>query len=59
LNDSNPKIRKFAQSLVAYAFLTSGDYQGWNKLFKYVPYEWRVGQNPDSTVNGTSFGSYI
>ncbi len=59
LSDTNPKVRKFAQQLVAYAFITSGAYGGWNKLFKHVPYEWRAGMSPDSVVGGQSYGDFI
>lgn len=59
LDDINPKVRKFAQQLVAYAFVTSGSYNGWNKIFKYVPFEWRVGMSTESTVNGQSYGDFI
>lgn len=60
LSDSNKNVRTFAQKLVAYAFLTSGAYNGWNKLFKYVPFEWRAGQVTDSTIGGVmSYGDFI
>ena len=59
LDDANPAVRAFAQQLVAYAFVTSGSYQGWNKLFKYVPFEWRAGVSKDSRVGDMSYGEFI
>lgn len=44
-NDKQPQvaeyIRNFARDLVVYAFITSGDTQGFAKMFKYVPASWR------------------
>lgn len=44
-NDKHPQvaeyIRNFARDLVVYAFITSGDTQGFTKMFKYVPASWR------------------
>jgi hypothetical protein len=37
LRDESPQVRKFAQDLIIYSFFTSGEFKGWNKLFKYVP----------------------
>ena len=59
LNDESEAVRAFAQRLVAYAFVTSGAYSGWNKLFKYVPFEWRTGQVLDSRVGDESYGEFI
>ncbi len=59
LNDESEAVRAFAQRLVAYAFITSGAYSGWNKLFKYVPFEWRTGQVLDSRVGDESYGEFI
>lgn len=43
-NDKQPQvaeyIRNFARDLVVYAFITSGDTQGFAKMFKYVPASW-------------------
>lgn len=44
LNDSDKNVKKFARDLIIYAFLTSGEFKGWNKLFKYVPPQWLRGQ---------------
>lgn len=44
LNDSDKNVKKFARDLIVYAFLTSGEFKGWNKLFKYVPPQWLRGQ---------------
>lgn len=44
-NDKQPEvaeyIRNFARDLIVYAFITSGDTQGFTKMFKYVPASWR------------------
>lgn len=44
-NDKQPQvaeyIRDFARDLIVYAFITSGDAQGFTKMFKYVPASWR------------------
>jgi len=44
MNDQDTRVRKFAKKFVVYAFLTSGEFKGWNKMLKYVPYEWIAGQ---------------
>jgi hypothetical protein len=44
LNDDDPFVRNFANDLIIYSFLTSGEYNGWTHMFKYVPYNWRVGK---------------
>ena len=42
LNDNaHPDVQEFARDLVVYAFITSGDQQGFTKIFKYVPASWR------------------
>lgn len=59
LMDEDPKVRRFAKFLIVYAYTSSGDYKGWNKLAKYVPFSWISGQLEDSTINGESFSDYI
>ena len=44
MNDEDKRVRKFAKKMVLYAFFTSGEFKGWNKLLKYVPYEWISGE---------------
>lgn len=44
LNDSDQFVRAFARDLVVYAYMTSGEYAGWNNLFKYVPPAWIRGE---------------
>lgn len=44
LQDEDKFVRAFARDLIIYSFMTSGEYNGWNKLFKYVPEEWLSGQ---------------
>ena len=40
LLDDDPMINKFAKEFIIYSFMTSGQFKGWTKLFKYVPFEW-------------------
>lgn len=50
-------IRKLANDLVIYAFITSGDTKGSTKLFQYVPDSWRNGEfNPGGV---TSYAEFI
>lgn len=50
-------IRKLANDLVVYAFITSGDTKGSTKLFQYVPDSWRNGEfNPKGV---TSYAEFI
>ena len=37
----HPALKKFAEDLVVYAFVTSGDKGGFTKFFKQVPLSWR------------------
>ena len=55
LNDKDKNVANFAKDLVMYAYLTSGSFSGWNKLAKYIPYEFISGQ-VDSNFN---LGKYI
>lgn len=55
LNDKDENVRNFAKDLVMYAYLTSGSFSGWNKLAKYIPYEFISGY-VDSNFN---LGKYI
>ena len=55
LNDKDDNVSNFAKDLVMYAYLTSGSFSGWNKLAKYIPYEFISGQ-VDSNFN---LGKYI
>ena len=40
-DDKHPKLKEFAEDLVVYAFVTSGDQGGFTKFFKQVPLSWR------------------
>ena len=40
-DDNHPKLKEFAEDLVVYAFVTSGDRGGFTKFFKQVPFSWR------------------
>lgn len=56
LTDSDPYVRRWAQDLIVYAFMTSGEFKGWSKLFKYVPASWITGElNPEEE----SYSDYI
>ena len=44
LRDEDQFVRRFAQHLIVYSYLTSGEYKGWNRLFKYVPAAWIKGE---------------
>lgn len=49
-------VRKLANDLVIYAFITSGDTKGSTKLFQYVPASWRNGEfNPEGMMSYTEF----
>jgi hypothetical protein len=43
LNDKDENVANFAKDLVMYSYLTSGSFSGWNKLAKYIPYEFISG----------------
>lgn len=55
LNDKDENVANFAKDLVMYAYLTSGSFSGWNKLAKYIPYEFISGQ----VDNNFNLGKYI
>lgn len=55
LNDKDKNVANFAKDLIMYAYLTSGSFSGWNKLAKYIPYEFISGQ-VDPNFN---LGKYI
>ena len=64
LNDPNERVRIFAEDLILYTFFTTGEYKGWNKLFKFVPPEWLRGEISGGTVDVdgiqcTSFSDYV
>lgn len=49
-------VRKLANDLVTYAFITSGDTKGSTKLFQYVPDSWRNGEfNPEGMKSYAEF----
>lgn len=49
-------VRKLANDLVIYAFITSGDTKGSTKLFQYVPDSWRNGEfNPEGVKSYAEF----
>ena len=60
LTDEDENVRRFAEDLILYTFFTSGEYSGWNKLFKYVPPAWIRGEisNFQVTVDGIQCSSY-
>ena len=40
-DNKHEKLKEFAEDLVIYAFVTSGDQGGFTKFFKQVPFSWR------------------
>ena len=59
LNDDDAFVRNFANDLIIYAFLTSGEYNGWTHMFKYVPYNWRVGKTRGFDHSVETFADFI
>lgn len=56
LNDPQADVRRFANDLILYAMLTSGDTKGFNKIAKYIPMSWLEARHDESTV---PFSDYI
>lgn len=56
LNDHQANVRRFANDLILYAMLTSGDTKGFNKIAKYIPMSWLEVRHDESTV---PFSDYI
>lgn len=56
LNDPQANVRRFANDLILYAMLTSGDTKGFNKIAKYIPMSWLEARHNESTV---PFSDYI
>lgn len=56
LNDPQTNVRRFANDLILYAMLTSGDTKGFNKIAKYIPMSWLEARHDESTV---PFSDYI
>lgn len=64
LTDQDENVRRFAEDLIVYTFFTSGEYSGWNKLFKYVPPAWIEGKLSNFSINidgiqCSSYGEYV
>lgn len=56
LNDPQANVRRFANDLILYAILTSGDTKGFNKIAKYIPMSWLEARHDESTI---PFSDYI
>ena len=56
-DDENQELQEFARDMVLYAYLTSGNYFGASKLFKYVPNSFRL--NEICQMYNCSFATYI
>lgn len=56
LNDTQSNVRRFANDLILYAMLTSGDTKGFNKIAKYIPMSWLEARHDESVV---PFSDYI
>ena len=59
LNDDDRYVRNFANDLIIYAFLTSGEYNGWTHMFKYVPYNWRIGNTRGFDHKVETYSNFI
>lgn len=56
LNDPQANVRRFANDLILYAMLTSGDTKGFNKIAKYIPMSWLESRHDESIA---PFSDYI
>lgn len=56
LNDPQSNVRRFANDLILYAMLTSGDTKGFNKIAKYIPMSWLESRHDESIA---PFSDYI
>ena len=56
LNDPQANVRRFANDLILYAMLTSGDTKGFNKIAKYIPMSWLESRHNESIA---PFSDYI
>lgn len=61
LNSSNSEVRRFANELVVYAFMTSAELGGKYDLFKFVPTSWKIGNCTELNVlpKKESYASWI
>lgn len=61
LNSSNAEVRRFANELVVYAFMTSAELGGKYDLFKFVPPSWKIGKctELDMLPKEESYASWI
>ena len=61
LNSSNSEVRRFANELVVYAFMTSAELGGKYDLFKFVPPSWKIGNCTELNVlpKKESYASWI
>lgn len=61
LNSSNAEVRRFANELVVYAFMTSAELGGKYDLFKFVPPSWKIGKCTELDVlpKEESYASWI
>ena len=59
-DQKHPVLQKFAEDLVVYAFVTSGDKGGFTKFFKQVPLSWRkesgYGSHIQDWINNLTVG---
>lgn len=58
LQSEFPEIRRFAEDLIAYAFITSGDMNGFTKMFKYVPESWKINSGFGDQLKSYIFDFY-
>ena len=58
LQSEFPEIRRFAEDLIAYAFITSGDMNGFTKIFKHVPESWKINSGFGDQLKSYIFDFY-
>lgn len=52
LSHKDEEVRKFAEDLIIYAFVTSGDNKNMNSFFEFVPDSWRKSSGYSNFIEG-------
>lgn len=52
LSHKDEEVRKFAEDLIMYAFVTSGDNKNMNSFFEFVPDSWRKSSGYSNFIEG-------
>jgi hypothetical protein len=60
LIDENKRVRKFAEDLIVYAMYSSGEFSGFDKFAKAIPFQWITGkiQDINIVINGVTYKSF-